>query len=282
MAFVVIGIVIGSLLVTPAGAHVTSGFRHLWREHIKPRLAEAGVLNDPANPVDWTKLTGVPAGLADGDDAVGSQGPMGPAGPQGEPGPTGPRGAQGSPGPSGSPGAQGSPGPEGSPGPPGPTGSPGPPGEQGPPGPTFGETKISDPVTGPNCGVIHSQTIETTQPALLFVDVHATVPTMDAGASLSAVLMEGSLERGRGIGRVTPTGGVISDAGMLLDRFTGTSYVLQPGSVYQLITARFRDGGCGTWEFVKTTYILLGSTGVPSAGPTGPAGPTGDPGFGGV
>jgi len=67
----VLGILIGVMLVSPAGAHVTTSFAHLWTDHIKPRLATPGTLNAGANPVDWTKLKGVPAGFADGVDGVG-------------------------------------------------------------------------------------------------------------------------------------------------------------------------------------------------------------------
>jgi hypothetical protein len=38
---------------------------------IRPLLAGSGTINSPENPVDWTKLKSVPAGLADGlDDGV--------------------------------------------------------------------------------------------------------------------------------------------------------------------------------------------------------------------
>jgi hypothetical protein len=61
-------------LMTPVDAHVTRSFRHLWRDHIKPKLATAGTINDLTNPVDWTKLKGVPPDFADGVDDVGGGG----------------------------------------------------------------------------------------------------------------------------------------------------------------------------------------------------------------
>jgi hypothetical protein len=67
-------LVLAALLISPAGAHVTGSFRHLWRDHIKPRLANAGSLNAPSNPVDWTKLKGVPPDFADGIDDTGGGG----------------------------------------------------------------------------------------------------------------------------------------------------------------------------------------------------------------
>jgi hypothetical protein len=95
--------------MTPAGAHVTSRFAHLWRGHIKPKLSKQGTINAAGNPVNWTKLKGIPADLVDGDDA-GAQGPAGPAGPQGPQGPqgtTGPQGPAGSQGPAGTNGLTG-------------------------------------------------------------------------------------------------------------------------------------------------------------------------------
>jgi hypothetical protein len=90
-------VVMAAVLASPAGADVTSSFRHLWREHIRPKLAKqgtfnpatnpvdwsrlknvpignAGVINDRANAVDWTQLKNVPAGFADGTDDVGAGG----------------------------------------------------------------------------------------------------------------------------------------------------------------------------------------------------------------
>ncbi len=65
----------------------------------------------------------------------GDSGPMGPAGPQGDPGPVGPAGPQGDPGPVGPAGPQGDPGPMGPAGPQGDPGPVGPAGPQGDPGP---------------------------------------------------------------------------------------------------------------------------------------------------
>jgi hypothetical protein len=57
--------VVAAISFAPAGAHVT-GFRHVWKKHIKPKLAEPGKINNKKNPVDWTRLKNVPPGLADG------------------------------------------------------------------------------------------------------------------------------------------------------------------------------------------------------------------------
>ena len=53
---------------------MTDSFRHLYREHIKPKLASSGTINRSSNPVHWSKLKGVPGGLADGSDATGVRG----------------------------------------------------------------------------------------------------------------------------------------------------------------------------------------------------------------
>jgi len=71
--------------------------------------------------------------------AIGPQGPVGPAGPegpQGPVGPEGPEGPQGATGPQGPEGPQGATGPQGPAGPQGATGPQGPEGPQGPAGPT--------------------------------------------------------------------------------------------------------------------------------------------------
>ena len=61
----------------PAQAHVTQDFEHLWNSHIKPRIATAdGTINQPSDPVDWTKLKSVPAGFADGVDDAGGGNPV--------------------------------------------------------------------------------------------------------------------------------------------------------------------------------------------------------------
>ena len=56
--------------LTPAGAHVTDSISHLWDDHIEPKISTPGKINAKANPVHWTKLKGVPMGLADGKDAA--------------------------------------------------------------------------------------------------------------------------------------------------------------------------------------------------------------------
>jgi hypothetical protein len=94
---VLTAVALAGVMLSPAGAHVTGRFRHLWRVHIKPKLAtpgsfndprnpvdwsklkgvplaDAGSINDPGNPVDWTQLKNVPAGLADGTDDTAAGG----------------------------------------------------------------------------------------------------------------------------------------------------------------------------------------------------------------
>lgn len=72
-SLLVVAVLIG-LAMAPAQGHVTKKFGHLWNNHLKPRLAAAGTINDPANPIDWTRLKNVPASIADGDDEVGVSG----------------------------------------------------------------------------------------------------------------------------------------------------------------------------------------------------------------
>jgi hypothetical protein len=80
LAAIVLAVLLASALFAPGAiAHVGTEFAHLWNEHIKPRIATPGTINAAENPVDWTKLKGVPAGLADGmdmgiDQAVGASG----------------------------------------------------------------------------------------------------------------------------------------------------------------------------------------------------------------
>jgi hypothetical protein len=74
---VVAVVAVAALLLSPAGAHVTGSVRHLWRQHIKPKLSTPGVLNAPGNPVDWTRLKGVPSDFADGIDDTGGGGGSG-------------------------------------------------------------------------------------------------------------------------------------------------------------------------------------------------------------
>ena len=71
---VLTGVLVATLLVAAsvvgrAAAHDSGTTSHLW-EHFKA-LKVAGTINADTNPVDWTKLKGVPGGLADGvDDGV--------------------------------------------------------------------------------------------------------------------------------------------------------------------------------------------------------------------
>jgi hypothetical protein len=58
-------LVAGALAGTALGA--TSGWQDVWNQ-IKPLLSDPGTINTSDNPVHWTKLKGVPAGLADGLD----------------------------------------------------------------------------------------------------------------------------------------------------------------------------------------------------------------------
>jgi opacity protein-like surface antigen len=51
----------------PSGQQLLTWSQDGWAE-IAPRLAQPGTLNAAGNPVDWTKLKGVPAGFADGLD----------------------------------------------------------------------------------------------------------------------------------------------------------------------------------------------------------------------
>lgn len=63
-------VMLGAALVSPAGAHVNKSVSHVYG-HLKPKFASPGTINSSNNPVDWTKLKNVPAGLADGvDDAA--------------------------------------------------------------------------------------------------------------------------------------------------------------------------------------------------------------------
>jgi hypothetical protein len=48
--------------------------QHDDRYYTEDELSTSGTINDPSNPVDWTKLKGVPAGFADGTDDVGGAG----------------------------------------------------------------------------------------------------------------------------------------------------------------------------------------------------------------
>ena len=65
-ALLALSALIAAALIGPAGAHKSAG--HIWKAHIRPKLQNPGTINTATNPVDWTKLKGVPAGLADGTD----------------------------------------------------------------------------------------------------------------------------------------------------------------------------------------------------------------------
>lgn len=71
---VLVSVVVGGILFAPVSAHINDKFGHLWKKHIKPKLAQSGTLNSEKNPVDWTKLKNVPAGFADGTDNGGGGG----------------------------------------------------------------------------------------------------------------------------------------------------------------------------------------------------------------
>jgi hypothetical protein len=74
VSFIVLCLLAAVLLTTPVGAHLEDGVKHFWKEHLKPKLANEGTINKKKNPVDWTKLKGVPAGFADGSDDGGGGG----------------------------------------------------------------------------------------------------------------------------------------------------------------------------------------------------------------
>jgi len=65
-----LAVVIAAALVAPAGAH--KGGSHIFKKHVLPKLQNPGTINSPNNPVDWTRLKGVPAGIADGVDDAGA------------------------------------------------------------------------------------------------------------------------------------------------------------------------------------------------------------------
>ena len=65
-----LAVVIVAALTGPAGAH--KGGSHIFKKHVLPKLQKAGTINSPDNPVDWTRLKGVPAGIADGVDDAGA------------------------------------------------------------------------------------------------------------------------------------------------------------------------------------------------------------------
>lgn len=43
----ILALVLAATLVTPAGAHVTGKFGHLWNKHIAPKLASEGFVSGP-------------------------------------------------------------------------------------------------------------------------------------------------------------------------------------------------------------------------------------------
>ena len=69
-ALLALGVMIVAALTGPAGAH--KGGSHIFKKHVLPKLQKAGTINSPDNPVDWTRLKGVPAGIADGVDDAGA------------------------------------------------------------------------------------------------------------------------------------------------------------------------------------------------------------------
>jgi hypothetical protein len=70
-------VLVVALLMAPVEAHLKNGTRHVWKAHIKPKLAKEGTINKPKNPVHWTRLKGVPAGFEDGIDIGGGGGGAG-------------------------------------------------------------------------------------------------------------------------------------------------------------------------------------------------------------
>jgi hypothetical protein len=57
-----------------ADAFADSSHNHDDRYYLKTELNTTGSINDTGNPVDWTRLKGVPAGFADGVDNAGGTG----------------------------------------------------------------------------------------------------------------------------------------------------------------------------------------------------------------
>lgn len=68
LSIVIAGALAVAMGATGVGAHDDGTTGHLWLDHLKP-MKVAGTLNDSTNPVDWTRLQGVPADIADGKDA---------------------------------------------------------------------------------------------------------------------------------------------------------------------------------------------------------------------
>jgi hypothetical protein len=57
-----------------ADAFADTGHDHDVRYYLQEELNSTGLINDSGNPVDWTKLKGVPVGFADGIDNAGGTG----------------------------------------------------------------------------------------------------------------------------------------------------------------------------------------------------------------
>lgn len=67
LMILVAGALAAAIAAPGAFAHDDGTTTHLWLGHIKP-MKDPGTINTSTNPVDWTKLKGVPAGFADGTD----------------------------------------------------------------------------------------------------------------------------------------------------------------------------------------------------------------------
>jgi len=65
-------VLVGATVLGPVVAHDNGTTSHLW-DHIKA-MREVGTINESTNPVDWTKLKGVPSTIADGIDNIGAAG----------------------------------------------------------------------------------------------------------------------------------------------------------------------------------------------------------------
>jgi hypothetical protein len=72
IALGVAAVIVVMALRTPVTAHDNGTTLHLWN-HIKA-MRDVGAINDADNPVDWTKLKGVPSSIADGVDDIGAAG----------------------------------------------------------------------------------------------------------------------------------------------------------------------------------------------------------------
>lgn len=69
MTVFILGVVVGSVLVVPAGAHVSRSFTHLWGDHIKPR-ADARYVE--SQQVLWAYVE-ADGSLRNGRGATGAQ-----------------------------------------------------------------------------------------------------------------------------------------------------------------------------------------------------------------